>query len=316
MLMTRVVDQARDFEVPIPADLEKLGRSTLARVTGNPDGPLVAVLGGISANRCVCSGVEGERGWWPGLVGPGKAVDTDRYRVLGLDFAADETGRYAPTSLEQARVLRAALDVLRVPRLHAIVGASYGGMVALSLAEHFPDRVDRLATISAPAEPHPTATAARELQRRVVGLAIASGDGEAGLAIARGMAMLTYRTPGEFAERFTGGIPDGDPLATSGPGAYLRNRGEAYPKVMSPERFLSLSGSIDRHAVEPERIAHSTLLIGASTDQLVPPCQLQALAARLPNAELHLLDCLYGHDMFLKEADRVGALVGPFLADA
>ena len=84
---------------------------------------------------------------------------------------------------------------------------------------------------------------------------------------------------------------------------------------MTPERFLGLSASIDRHRVDPARIALPVLVIGADSDQLVPACQLRALAAALAGpAELHLLPCLYGHDMFLKEAEAVGRLVAPFLA--
>jgi homoserine O-acetyltransferase len=126
--------------------------------------------------------------------------------------------------------------------------------------------------------------------------------------------MLTYRTPEEFAERFRGGLDVEDSLGVSAPGAYLRARGEAFLEVMSPGRFLSLCGSIDRHQVDPGRITAPTLLIGARSDQLVPPSQMQSLAAGLGGeAQLHLLDCLYGHDMFLKEADKLGLLVRLFL---
>ena len=127
------------------------------------------------------------------------------------------------------------------------------------------------------------------------------------------MAMLTYRTQEEFAERFTGGLPDGDPLGASEPGAYLHARGAAFHTVMAPERFLSLSASIDRHNVDPARIGCPVLLIGATTDLLVPPEQMEDLADALPDAELHLFDCLYGHDMFLKEPAMIGALAAPFL---
>lgn len=303
----------REFEVALPASLRHIAASTPAMVTGNPDGPVIVVLGGISANRFVCPGVGGERGWWPGLTGIGCAVDPARHLILGIDFAADESGRVAPTTAEQAEVVCAALDAIGIERAEAAIGASYGGMVALALAQHHPGRVGKFVAVSAPAEPHPSSTAIRELQRRVVALGLASGDGDAGLGIARGMAMMTYRTPEEFAERFAGGIPSADPLSASEPGAYLRRRGEAYPDVMSPERFLSISGSIDRHKVDPRAIEHPVLVIGALSDQLVPPDQVRALAEQLPNAELHLLDCLWGHDMFLKDSDRIGALVGPFL---
>ena len=66
----------------------------------------------------------------------------------------------------------------------------------------------------------------------------------------------------------------------------------------------------------PAQVSHPALVIGALTDQLVPADQLRALAEALPDARLHLLDSLYGHDMFLKEAPRIGALIQPFLEQA
>jgi homoserine O-acetyltransferase len=302
-----------ELEVPLPGDLAAFGPTTRGIVSGNPSGRLIVALGGISGNRFVGGTPGGGAGWWPGLVGDGWAVDPARYRILGLDYAADSNGRAAPTTLDQARIVCAALDALGAPRAHAIMGASYGGMVALSLAENFPDRVEKIVVISAGAEPHAAATAARELQRRVVALGIAAGAANEALAIARGMAMMTYRTADEFALRFAGGIDGEETLCRSEPGGYLRARGEAFLTTMTPHRFLSLSASIDRHRVDPSRIAAPALLIGAESDQLVPAQQMRDLAAGLPNlAGLHLRESLYGHDMFLKEAAEVGGLAGPF----
>jgi homoserine O-acetyltransferase len=301
---------AFEFDVPLPGDLARFGASVKAVVTGDPTGPLIVALGGISGNRFVC----GKNGWWQGLVGEGWAIDPTRCRILGLDYAADASGAAAPTTHDQARVILAALHALGTDKALAIVGASYGGMVALSFAESFADKVEKLVVISAGAEPHPAATAARELQRRVVALGLASGRGDEALAIARGMAMMTYRTSEEFGQRFAGGITGTEPLERSAPGEYLCARGEAFCAVMSPERFLSLSASIDRHRVDPAAIRTPVLLIGAESDQLVPSCQIRELAAALPTvAGLHLRDCLYGHDMFLKEAEQIGGLVVPFL---
>lgn len=314
-MLMQVPAGARDIEVAIPPHLAHLGAHTLARLTGNPDGELIVALGGISANRFVATGEYRSMGWWPGLVGDGLAVDPKRHRILGLDFAADETGRTAPTTHEQADVLAAAIDAAGGGPA-TLIGASYGGMIALALAEARPELVAKLVIISAPAQPHPAATAIRELQRRVVALGIATGRPQEGQSIARGIAMTTYRTQEEFAGRFAGGIPDADPLSISEAGAYLKARGDVYREVMSPERFLSLSASIDRHDVDPARITCPALVLAASSDRLVPPEQSEALAAALPNAELHILDCLWGHDMFLKDAQRLGALVGPFLEEA
>lgn len=300
-----------DFELAVP---ELLGSTTRVRVTGRDDKPLVVVLGGISGNRFVCARQDGKPGWWSGLVGEGNVINPRDYRILGIDFAADETGKSAPSTQDQAGVICAALDHLGAAKAHAIVGASYGGMIALSIGQYFPGRAERLVVISAADAPHSAATAWRELQRRVVALGIESGTAAEALGIARGMGMLSYRTAPEFEKRFEGGLDGADPLGHTEPGDYLRARGEAFQRVMTPERFLSLSASIDRHRVDPEAIRLPTLLIGAETDQLVPASQLETLAERLGGpAELHILDTLYGHDMFLKEAERVGTLVKPFL---
>lgn len=303
-----------EFDVPIPTQLSRFGETTRASLLGEGDAPLVIVLGGISGNRFPCIRDDGSCGWWPGFTGKGGALDPSDYRILGLDFIADPTGRQAPSPFDQAEVVRAALDLLGIDKAHAFVGPSYGGMIALAFGQAHPDRVERLVVVSAGASPHPTSTAQRELQRRIVALGLEHGDGDAALGIARGFAMLTYRTQAEFTDRFEGGIEGTDPLTCSAPGAYLRARGEAYPNVMSPERFLSLSASIDRHRVDPAAIAVPTLVIGAETDQLVPPPQIHALAGSLGGpVSLHMLDSHYGHDMFLKDAARCSELVLPFL---
>ncbi len=303
------------FEVAVPGDLRQFGESVRASALGDGANPPVIVLGGISANCFPAVQPDGSPGWWPGLVGEGQAIDPQHHYIIGLDFAADDSGVTAPSTKDQARVLAAALDAIGVDGPVTIVGASYGGMVGLALAAADPARVDRLVIVSAGAEPHPASTAARELQRRVVSLGLLAGRGDEALAIARGMAMLTYRTPAEFQVRFDGGIADDTPLCSSAPGAYLRARGQAFRSVMSPGRFLSLSASIDRHGVDPEDVFAPCLLIGARSDQLVFPDQLERLADRLGGpAELHLLDSLFGHDMFLKEGERIGRIISPFVA--
>ncbi len=295
------------FDVPAPAALARFGGPISASLTGPAGAPLIITLGGISANRFPCN-------WWPGVVGEGCAIDPSLYRVLGIDFVSDPAGRRAPTTVDQAVAMAAVLDAIGVDRAFAIVGASYGGMTALAFAQHFPERVERVVAVSAGAEPHPAATAIRELQRRVVALGIEKGAAGEALSIARGLAMLTYRTSDEFAQRFTGGIGEEDVLCCSDPGVYLRARGDAFRSVMPPERFLSLSASIDRHRVDPAAISQPVLLIGAETDQLVPPQQLRDLCDGLAGpARLELLPSLYGHDMFLKEAETVSALVADFL---
>ena len=190
----------------LPGGLESCGGEGRATLCGADGAPVVVMMGGISGDRFPCLCENGAPGWWSGLAAPGNAIDPARHRVLGFDFAADEEGRFAPSTADQARVLAAALDAFGIARAALVIGASYGGMVALAFAEHFPERVERLAIVSADASPHPYSTAGRELQRRVVRLGVEQGWGDEALAIARGMAMTSYRSREEFAERFAGGI--------------------------------------------------------------------------------------------------------------
>src|SRR3546814_4454694 len=83
------------------------------------------------------------------MVGGEGAVDPRRHRVLGIDFIADKCGGVAPSCEDQAAVICKVLDRSGVDQAHAVVGASYGGMVALSLGQHFPARVKRIVVISA-----------------------------------------------------------------------------------------------------------------------------------------------------------------------
>ena len=292
-----------------------LGAADLAwRLEGRPQDPVVIALGGISACRRVFGGEGAQRGWWNELVGPGLALDTGRVQVLGIDYLGGsglstrpEAGKHFPalSSHDQARALAALLDHLQIPTVRAIVGASYGGMVALAFAERFAARVERLCVISAADQTHPMATAWRSVQRRTVRYAQRLGNAADGLELARALAMATYRSPEEFVARF-----DSPPRREQGRflfpvEEYLFARGRAYAAHYNPESFLCLSESIDLHRVDAARIQVPTTVVGVREDQLVPIEDMRALAARLPDARLHEISSPHGHDAFLKEPGQL-----------
>lgn len=279
------------------------------RLTGDT-GPLVAALGGISAGRWVSDGPV--RGWWCEIVGPGSALDTHRCRVLGLDYLggsgdttgprAGESGFPSISAYDQAEILRQVLAHLNCGPLQAIVGASYGGMVALAFAELWPDLVEHIVVISAADQPHPLSTAWRSVQRAIVRYAAARSEGAEGLRLARALAMTTYRSSEEFAARFGGAAVQVDGRFQFPVESYLLARGDAYAAAYIPEAFVCLSESIDLHRVDATRIRVPTTLVAVREDQLVPLADMQALKQRLAGpVELIELSSLYGHDAFLKE---------------
>src|SRR5690606_29892256 len=104
-----------------------------------------------------------------------------------------------------------ALSQFGIERLAGFVGASYGAMVGLQFALRHAGRVDQLVAISGAHRPHPFASAWRAVQRQILEL----DHGPKGLALARQLAMLSYRTPEEFAARFHQpvALQDGRPQA-------------------------------------------------------------------------------------------------------
>jgi homoserine O-acetyltransferase/O-succinyltransferase len=288
------------------------------RLVGPRDAPAVAVLGGISAHRALI----GPEGWWPEIVGPNLGVDTTRFRVLGIDYLGGLGGSSTPdggstfppvSSVDQAEVLCRVVLHLGLNGLHAIVGASYGGMVALSFAARHAALVNRIVIVSAADRAQVLSTAWRSVQRQIVREAIARGDGAAGLKLARALAMATYRSQAEFAMRFGGpAVRDAARFRFPVEG-YLFARGDDYVQKYRAESFLALSESIDLHEVDAGQVRTPTTLIAVREDQLVPFNDMQALSGRLGGPkQLVEINSIFGHDAFLKES----AVLNPILRDA
>jgi homoserine O-acetyltransferase len=283
------------------------------RLAGARGAPVVAVLGGISAGSNVFSLDADAPGWWEDAIGPGRALDTDRFRVLGIDFLGGSHRSTGPaqgeifpsvSAFDQANVLVSLMDHLGIDRLQASLGASYGGMVTLALAQAHPQRVRHAVVLSAAHRTHPMSTAWRSVQRAIVRYALGHGEGPRGLVLARALAMATYRSAREFEERFPGPAergPDGFRFPVEN---YLMARGERYAAVYKPEAFVCLSESIDLHRVEPEAIRVPTTLLGVQEDQLVPLADMRELRDRHGgNCSLVEINSIYGHDAFLKETE-------------
>ena len=286
-------------------------------VLGPARAPATVVLGGISAGRHLAPTVlDPKGGWWPGVVARGGGLDPARHRLVGIDYLGGDSGAgplRPVTTRDQARAVAAVLDDLGIAQA-SLVGASYGGMVALAFAELFPARVARLAVLCAAHRTHPMATALRALQRSVALLGASSGRERRGVALARALAMTTYRSAAEFEERF-----DSAPLTPGEPGRararfpveeYLEARGADFAQSFDAGRFLALSESIDLHRTRAASLPPGALLVSVDSDSLVPPWLVDELARGGGRGATHVtIRSRFGHDAFLKEAGQVSSLL-------
>lgn len=294
-------------------------------------------------------------GWWEEMVGPGKPIDTERWFVVccnvlggchgstGPSSGDPRTGRpYAMdfpivTLRDMMGLQRELLSHLGVERLHAVVGSSMGGMLALEFAALFPDAVGRVIAISASGMTHPFAIALRHVQRRAVMLDPAwrggryydDGQPAEGLSLAREIGTITYRSDVEWTNRFGRAWQSGDLFDFAGRfeiESYLQHQGEKYPRSYDANSYLYLSRAMDLHdlgrgrggLVEGvRRIRSRALLIGVTTDVLIPVFEIDELADAFVQtgnpARLHVLDIETGHDSFLIHPDAFGPPIAEFL---
>ncbi len=294
-------------------------------LTGPAAGPVVVALGGISAHRHVTAHEhDSTAGWWQGIVGPERAIDTRHTRVLSFDYLGGNGASSGPRNTDhdpsiagaalspsdQALALAHLLDHLAIDRIDGLVGASYGGMVGLAFAAHHGHRLDRLVAVSATHRSDAKSTAVRALQRDVVRLGRTAGEAHEGMVWARALAMTTYRTTEELDARFHGPPTHEDGVNRFPIERYLTARGEAFAHQFDPDAFLTLSESIDLHAVDPSHIRTPTVLVAVPTDPLIPIEHVRDLADRLAGpCQLITLPSRYGHDAFLKEDDALGLIL-------
>lgn len=279
---------------------------------GAPGAPTVIVQGGISADRDACASADHPaHGWWETQVGAGRAIDLDRMRVLAIDWLdADDLEAPAVSSSDQADAVAALLDALDIARVEAFIGASYGAMVGLAFAARHGARLGRLVALAGAHRPHPFAAAQRAVQRGIVRLGLANGCVDAALSLARQLALTTYRSSDEIGRRFAGGAEYREGRFQLPVEGWLEHQGRQFVARFDARRYLALSESIDLHDVDPSVVRVPTTLAGFASDRLVPLSDLCALQQSLgAPASLDVIETPYGHDGFLKEHERVAALL-------
>lgn len=314
-------------EISIRLDLRHAGTRLVTlryELLGEAGLPVVFVAGGISAHRhVVASDTFPENGWANALAQTGRALDPSRRRLLAIDYVGADGKLDVPLeTADQADAIAQLLDALHIERLHAFVGYSYGALVGLQLAARHPARLRKLIAVSGAHRAHPYASAWRALQRKAVALGQLQCADAQGLSLARQFAMLSYRTPEEFDERFDAAPEIINGRVRCAAEDYLDAAGAQYVARTPVTAYLRLSESIDLHRLDPAQVGVPTVVVAVEGDRLVPLADSVALVEGLntqgssTHGQLRVLRSPYGHDAFLKETDRIDNILVAALRDA
>jgi homoserine O-acetyltransferase len=280
--------------------------------------------------------VGGPGGWWGPLIGPGRALDPSRVRILcfanlgscygstgPLDAGFPAHGEVTPWDL--ARALLQAIDALGLERLALVAGGSLGGMVSLCLGALGGARVERLLPMVTAASASAWVVAWNHVQRGILRLDAGWPDDVGrGLELARQVAMLTYRAePGlDMKQGRQLPVEAGSAHAFRVQG-WLEHQGQKLRRRFDARAYLQQAGAMDFHDLDAApagagAIRASSLVVDVDTDQLFTPAQVEALTRKLRAGGAHVerttLHSPHGHDAFLLEWDALALLFKRALA--
>jgi homoserine O-acetyltransferase len=335
---TRLLEIAGEFP------LELGGRLPGLRVAYRTWGSLDAA----GANAVVvCHALTGSADadlWWTRLFGPGRALDPDRdfvvcsnilgscYGTTGPVEADPATGRPwlgtfpAVTVRDMVRAQQALASALGVKRVRMVIGGSLGGMQVLEWALLYPELVESSVFVASTARHSAWCIGLSEAQRQAIYADPRWKDGRydpadppsAGLAAARMMAMLSYRSQPSFEMRFARRPQTEDLYAIE---SYLRYQGQQLVDRFDAATYVALTKAMDTHDVSRGRgdfedvlrsIRQPTLVVSIDSDVLYWPWEQREVASLVPNARLAVMDSPHGHDAFLIDVDRLNDMVVEF----
>lgn len=297
-------------------------------------------------------------GWWSEIIGPGLAIDTDRWYVVAPNILGGCQGSTGPASLDrqgreygsrfpyltirdQVASQKAFSEVIGINHWHAIIGGSMGGMHVLEWALEYPDAMSNIAVIAAPPASTADQIALNSVQIEAIKIdpqfnkgsyydAKAGFGPHRGLALARRMALLNYRSPSELNDRFERTWQsDISPLGANGRWAvesYLDFHGNKFTRRFDANSYITLVEAMNSHDIGRDRggvekalqsIRVRALVAGINSDRLFPIAGQKLIAehigSELVGGKLHVIESEFGHDGFLIEFETVGPMLRSLL---
>lgn len=282
--------------------------------------------------------------WWPHTVESGKFLDPERYFIICANILGSHYGTTGPLTVnprtghpwygtfpeitvrDMVACHHLLAEHLGIQRVKMLIGSSIGGFQCLEWSVMYPGFAENLILIATAARSKAWAIAFNESQRMALENDPTFGEanenaGEAGLATARSIALLSYR--GQTAYDQTQDDPEaGTKTAGYRASSYQRYQGEKLRKRFNAYSYYRFTQAIDSHNVGRGResvekalagIRSRCCVVAISSDILFPPSEHNILRENIPGAEYHLIDSDFGHDGFLIEHEKLNRIILNFL---
>lgn len=285
--------------------------------------------------------------WFSGFFDDSSPIDLNKQFIICMNVPSSCYGSVGPWSInpktgnpyrgnfpiftirDVVRFQQILLDEFQINSIELILGGSMGGMIALEFA--LMDSRIKAACIVAMGKAHsPWAIGFSEAQRMALyadplwnnGFYEKDNPPKKGLAAARGMAMIAYRTPQNYAEKFGRGFNETKNVFEVE--SYLQYQGQKLVDRFDAITYDRLTRLMDSHDVSRDRgtfeevlgrLTIPVLVMGIDSDQLYPTYEQKELAELIPNAIYKEIHSVYGHDAFLIEFEQINGTLRRFLED-
>ncbi len=279
------------------------------------DSNIIWVFHSISANTDVLD-------WWPKLFGTGGFYDPKDYFIICVNSIGSPYGSTKPKDLDFPQfsvrdVIKSQQQLaehLEINRIHTAIGGSFGGNQALEFSFSFKGTIEHLILVASCSKESAWGIAVHESQRIAMKSDPSFGTeegGVAGMKAARSMALLTYRTSNAFINTQTDVEEKVDDFKSS---SYMQYQGDKFINRFNALCYYYLTKCLDSHHIGRNRggevkalseIKIPTLIIGISSDTLIPVRFQRFMAEHIPNSSFHEIESEFGHDGFLIETDQI-----------
>lgn len=320
-------------------DLELESGKTLRQVElayeriGNPESPALLICHALTGDQYAV-GSKDCPGWWSGLAGSGKAVDTDTFQVITFNVLGGCNGSTGPLSIDpetgnpyrssfptitikdMVRAEYLALKKIGIKKLKAVIGGSLGGMKVLEWGALYPEFTESVVPLAVT-----PAFSSYALAFNHLGIQAIENDPEfqsgnysgpsdfKGFHLARTAGMISYRSGKLFNERF-GRSESGDKFEVE---SYLEYQGRKLAQRFDANSYLVLLKAMNSHDMAERQIRVPIRSLSFTHDLLYPAEEMIPWLENQPDAKWEVIDTLYGHDGFLVEFGKWDGFIRQFL---